>query len=134
MIAFPQLHFALKILGSLWILYLAWKIATTRAISDGKAEQKPPTFLQAFALQWVNPKGWVGAITAMAVYTSAQKPFLSVAIITVLFSLITVPTLAVWAGFGVAMRGLLSDPARLKWFNIAMGLALAGTIWPILAP
>ena len=134
MLAFPQLHFALKVLGSLWILYLAWKIATTRSFGDGKTEQTPPSFLQAFALQWVNPKGWVGAVTAMAVYTSADRPLLSVAVITALFSLITLPTLAVWTGFGVGLRGFLSDPVRLKWFNVAMGLALAATIWPILMP
>jgi threonine/homoserine/homoserine lactone efflux protein len=37
-----------------------------------------------------------------------------------------------WAAFGQAMRRFLADEARLKWFNIAMGLALAASIWPML--
>jgi threonine/homoserine/homoserine lactone efflux protein len=133
LIAFPQLHMALKILGSLCILYLSWRIASARSLAkDGDTDQKPITFLQAAAMQWINPKAWVVSVTAMAVYTSPQQPLLSVFVIAFLFSLIAIPTLGVWIGFGVALRGFLSDPARLKWFNIAMGLLLAATIWPIL--
>ena len=35
-----------------------------------------------------------------------------------------------WDGPG--LQKLLSDPARLKWFNIAMGILLAATLWPML--
>lgn len=133
--AFPRAHLALKILGCCYILFLSWKIAMARSMdSADTANSTPPSFLQATALQWVNPKGWVMAVTAAAVYTSADAPFLSVFIIAALFFIIMIPPIAVWTGFGVALRGFLSDPVRLKWFNIAMGLALAATIWPILAP
>jgi threonine/homoserine/homoserine lactone efflux protein len=106
-----------------------------RSIDRGNGKKaSPPSFLQATALQWVNPKGWVMAVTAAAVYTSADAPFLSVFVITLLFFIIMIPPIAVWAGFGITLRGLLSDPLKLKWFNIAMGILLAATIWPILAP
>ena len=132
---FPRIHAALKVLGCLYILFLAWKVATARSIDGGSEKKsKPPSFLQATALQWVNPKAWVMAVTAAAVYTSASAPFLSVFVITALFFIIMLPPIAVWTAFGVALRGFLSDPVRLKWFNIAMGLALAATIWPILMP
>ncbi len=49
-------------------LYLAWRIATSRTLDDGEAGSKPLGFLQAFAFQWVNPKGWVMAVTAMGAY------------------------------------------------------------------
>ena len=48
------------------------------------------------------------------------------------FGLVNFPSVSVWAGFGVALRGFLSNPARLKWFNILMGVLLALTVVPIL--
>ena len=90
------------------------------------------TFLAAAAFQWVNPKAWVMALTAMAVYTNPAVPYLSVFLVTLAFVIVNFPSVSVWAGFGVALRGFLSDPVRLKWFNIAMGLALAATLWPML--
>lgn len=132
--AFPALHLVLKIAGAAYLLYLAWRIATSRSIG-GKAggRAQPMTFLGAAAFQWVNPKAWVLAVTGMAVYADPHAPFVSVALIVMLFSLVNLPSVSVWAGFGLALRGFLSDPVRLKWFNIVMGLALAATLWPMLA-
>lgn len=131
--AFPSLHLALKIAGGAYLLYLAWRIAMSRSMgsgSDGKG--RPMTFLEAAAFQWVNPKAWVMAVSAMAIYTNPQAPFLSVLIVALAFAAVNLPSVSTWAGFGTALRGFLSDPVRLKWFNIAMGLLLAATLWPML--
>jgi threonine/homoserine/homoserine lactone efflux protein len=131
--AFPALHFALKIAGGAYLLYLAWRIAMSRSMGKGAdAQGRPMTFLEAAAFQWVNPKAWVMAVTAMAVYTNPQAAFFSVMLIGVAFTVVNLPSVSVWAGFGMALRGFLADPARLKWFNIAMGLLLAATLWPML--
>ena len=90
------------------------------------------SFLEAAAFQWVNPKAWVLAVTAMAVYTDPAQPFLSVADRRRCFALVNLPSVSSWAGFGMALRGFLADPVRLKWFNIAMGVLLAATLWPML--
>ncbi|MET3660762.1 LysE family translocator [Aquamicrobium ahrensii] len=130
--AFPALHTALKIVGGAYLLYLAWKIAMSRSVeSGGDGSAQPMTFLQAAAFQWVNPKAWVMAVTAMAVFSNPANPFLSVVLISVVFGVINLPCVSSWAGFGMAMRGFLSDPMRLKWFNIAMGVLLAATLWPM---
>ena len=52
--------------------------------------------------------------------------------ISIAFTIVNLPSVSVWAGFGTALRGFLSDPVRLKWFNIAMGVLLAATLWPML--
>ena len=133
--AYPALHMALKIAGGAYLVYLAWRIAMARSMGDGKAGEgaaRPMTFLEAAAFQWVNPKAWVMAVTAMAVYTSPQAPFLSVVLVAVAFAVVNVPSVSAWAGFGVALRGFLADPVRLKWFNIAMGLLLVASLWPML--
>ncbi len=131
--AFPMLHNGLKVAGSAYLLYLAWKIASSRSMG-GKGEERaqPMRFLDAAAFQWVNPKAWVMAVTAMAVYSDPRSPFVSVLLISAAFGIINLPCISVWAGFGTALRGFLADPVRLKWFNIAMGLLLAATLWPML--
>jgi threonine/homoserine/homoserine lactone efflux protein len=130
---YPPLHIGLKIAGAAYLLALAWKIANTRALSAGKdGAGKPLTFFQAAMFQWVNPKAWVMAVTAMAVYADPAQPFLSVILIGIVFALVNAPCISSWTLFGVAMRRFLSDPVRLKWFNIVMGVALAATLWPLL--
>ncbi|KFB09741.1 LysE family translocator [Nitratireductor basaltis] len=132
--AFPQLQLVLKFCGGAYLTYLAWRIATSRSMGKGNDEtQQPLTFLQAAAFQWVNPKAWVMGVTAMAIYTSTSAPYLSVVIVALGFVTMAVPTFYIWAGFGVALRGFLSDPVRLKYFNIVMGLALIATLWPMLS-
>jgi threonine/homoserine/homoserine lactone efflux protein len=56
-----------------------------------------------------------------------------VVVVAAAFALVNLPCVSSWAGFGVALRGFLADPARLKWFNIAMGLSLVASLWPMLA-
>ena len=131
--AFPALELALKVAGGAYLLYLAWKIAMSRTLGnarDGRA--RPMTFLEAAAFQWVNPKAWAMAVGAMSLYTNHAQPFFSVLVIGFAFAAVNFPSVSTWAGFGVALRGFLADPVRLKWFNIAMGLLLAATLWPML--
>ena len=131
--AFPTLHLALKIAGGAYLLYLAWRVATSRSMgSGGTAQGRPMTFLEAVAFQWVNPKAGVMAVTAMAIYTDPQRPLLSVVLVAAAFAIVNFPSVSVWAAFGVALRGFLADPVRLKWFNIAMGVLLAATLIPML--
>ncbi len=130
---FPQLHIVLKIVGGLYLLWLAWKIATARSLSSEKgAKARPMTFMEAAAFQWVNPKAWIMAVTGMALFTRPDAPYLSVFLVAVAFALVNVPSVSTWAGFGTALRGFLADPVRLKWFNVTMGVLLAASVVPML--
>ena len=131
--AYPPVGLALKIAGSAYLLYLAWRIAMSRAVPSGETNSaRPLTLLESAAFQWVNPKAWIAGLTAMAAYASAEDPFISVLMITLVVAIVNLPSVAVWAGFGVALRSFLTNPARLKWFNIAMGLLLVASLWPLL--
>ena len=90
------------------------------------------SFLSAAAFQWVNPKAWVMAVTAMATYTIEDIYFVSVLIVGLAFAAVNVPSVSTWAGFGSALREWLSDPVRLKWFNITMAVLLVLSLWPML--
>lgn len=133
LLAFPKAYLVMKILGGGYLLYLAWKIAMSRSMShEGQVSKKPMTFIGAAAFQWINPKAWVMALTGMAIYAHAQYPLFSVVFVSMIFALVNLPCVAIWAAFGVALRRFLSSPVHLKWFNIGMGILMALTLWPML--
>ena len=96
--AFPGLHLALKLGGGAYLLYLAWRIATAGSLGkNGQSPGRPMTLLEAAAFQAVNPKAWVLAITAMALYASPVSPFWSVMVISAVFTLVNLPSVSAWA-------------------------------------
>ncbi len=133
--SFPTLNIVLKIVGGSYLLYLAWQIARSRSMgkADSEAGSSPMTFSAASAFQWVNPKAWMMAITAMSVYSNPEAPYLSVFLVATAFVLVNFPSVSTWVGFGTVLRSFLADPVRLKWFNITMGTLLALTIIPMLS-
>ncbi len=128
----PMLYIVLKFAGGAYLVWIAWKIGSSRTLSEGKAGAVPMSFLQAAAFQWINPKAWVMAVTAMATYTSEQTYITSVFIVGAIFAIVNVPSVSTWAGFGSALRQWLSEPVRLKWFNITMAVLLVLSLWPML--
>ena len=130
--AYPPAFIALKVAGGLYLLWIARKIGSSRSMGEGEAKARPMTFLGAAAFQWVNPKAWVMAVTAMAVYPNPEQYALTVAIVAVVFAAVNVPSVSTWAGFGSALREWLAVPVRLKWFNITMAVLLVLSLWPML--
>ncbi|KAB2659410.1 LysE family translocator [Brucella tritici] len=130
----PSFYAALKFAGGAYMLYLAWKIAMSRSIGEAKHRDKaePMTFLQAAAFQWVNPKAWVMAITGIATYANHDNYYVAVLLVSAAFAIVNLPSVSVWAGFGTLLRNWLSDPVRLKWFNLIMALLLVLSLWPML--
>ncbi|MBR0555171.1 LysE family translocator [Ciceribacter sp. L1K23] len=130
----PLLYTALKIAGGLYLVYIAWKIGTSRSLSEGGGAARPMTFLGAAAFQWVNPKAWVMAVTAMATYAdpTPDRYVFSVIVIGLVFAAVNLPSVSTWAGFGSVLRDWLSVPVRLKWFNITMAVLLVASLWPML--
>lgn len=130
--AFPPLFIVLKVAGGLYLLWIAWKIGTSRVLGEGKAGAAPMSFWAAAAFQWVNPKAWVMAVSAMAAYTNRDNYTLTVILVAAAFGLVNLPSVSIWAGFGSVLREWLSHPVRLKWFNIVMAILLVLSLWPML--
>ena len=129
---FPALYLVLKVLGAAYLVYIAWRIAMSQTLPEAKAGARPLTFVQAAAFQWVNPKAWVMLVTAMGIYTDPERYTHTVMLICLAFAIATAPCVAGWAGFGTVLRAWLSDPVRLKWFNIVMAVLLVASLWPML--
>jgi threonine/homoserine/homoserine lactone efflux protein len=133
----PHLHDILRVVATAYLLYLAWKIAHSAPMAgagvDSIADQKPFSFLQAAAFQWVNPKAWVMAIGAISTYAMPEAFSLSVIVIALSFLIVGSPCIACWAGFGSLMRRLLSNPRRVRQINIAMAaLLVVSALYPLI--
>lgn len=128
----PLLYTVLKFAGGAYLVWIAWKIATSRSLSEKESGAQPMSFMSAAVFQWVNPKAWVMAVTAMATYTNPQFYLITVLLVGFAFAAVNVPSVSTWAGFGSALRDWLSDPVRLKWFNITMAVLLVLSLWPML--
>lgn len=130
--AIPVLYTLLKFAGGAYLLWMAWKIGMSRSLADGRIGARPMTFIGAAAFQWVNPKAWVMAVTAMATYTDDSQYYFTVMLVGLAFAAVNLPSVSTWAGFGSALREWLSVPTRLKWFNITMAVLLVISLWPML--
>lgn len=129
--AFPVTYTILKVLSVAYMLYLAFKIATANnAIEGFSVKSKPMTFIQAVMFQWVNPKAWTMALTAISVY-APTKSLVSVALVALVFGLINFPCITGWTILGTKIKRLLEKPSHLKRFNIAMATLLVLSLYPI---
>lgn len=129
---YPLLHDGIKLVGIVYLLFLAWKIATTRSAGDGVERSKPIGFWHAAAFQWVNAKAWIMGSSALAAYTTLDGNFfVQVAIICLSFAVITLPCAGIWLVFGAGLQRFLRDPLHLRRFNVAMALLLVASIVPV---
>ena len=101
-------------------------------MASNSGEAKPLTPLQAAGLIWVNPKAWVVSITAISIFSTIENPYVGVLTVSLAFLVANIMCNSAWAGFGIMLRNWLADPARLKWFNITMGVLLLATLVPLL--
>jgi len=133
--AFPIAYEILKVLSVIYLLYLAWHIATASApaIDDAKAaaKAKPMTFVQACLFQWVNPKAWTMALTAVSVYVPPTHKVSGLIVCAVIFGLINLPSVAVWTVMGAQIRKFLSDQKKLRIFNVTAALLLVASLYPL---
>ncbi len=130
--AVPTLQLVLKIAGALYMLWLAFKVATAHRTNDeGSGRGRPFTFWQAAAFQWVNPKAVVAVLSGLALYVRPGHQWQDLPIILAVFGLVTAGAVMTWTGFGLALRRLLRDPAHARLFNIAMALLLVASIVPM---
>ncbi len=127
----PVLYDVIKIVGVLYLLYLAWRIAFARNQGDAQAQGKPFTFIQSALFQWLNPKAWIMGSSAIAAYTSVEKDiFLQVLLIAFVFLLVAFPSTGSWLVFGRSMQRYLQNPVHQNVFNISMALLLVATVVP----
>ncbi len=131
--AYPVSYTVLKVFSVAYLLYLAWKIATAAPPQDTARSGTPITFVQAALFQWVNPKAWAMALTAVSVYAPSQS-LGAIALVAVVFGAINLPSVSSWTVLGQQMRRVLTNRARLRAFNVTMAVLLVASLYPVVLP
>lgn len=128
--AAPVVHEVLRWVGAAYLLWLAVRIATSAPTpKDVAGGARPLSFLQAALFQWVNPKAWVIAISAVVTFTTAGAYALPQAgMLATIFLVVILPTLAFWTMTGVGAARLLRTARGIRAFNLAMASLLVGSV------
>jgi len=129
---FPSLHFIIKCLGSAYLLYLAWLIANSSAVTANSEQSKPLTFIKGALFQWVNGKAWVVATGAIAAFTSVGAGYYEQTLMLALtFLVVAFPCVGVWLLFGALLKNALTNSYYRKCFNYTMAVLLVLSVVPV---
>jgi threonine/homoserine/homoserine lactone efflux protein len=128
----PASYLVLKVVSLVYLVYLAWRIATAAAPGEASAGSgKPFTFVQAALFQWVNPKAWTVGLTAITVYAPTRS-LGAILILVFIFAAVTIPSISIWTLLGQQLRSLLTNKLRLRVFNGLMAALLIASLYPAL--
>ena len=121
---FPIIQTVLKYLGSLFLIYLAYKISFSKSSTE-KKDTNPISFLDTFIFQFLNPKGVLFGIIIVSTYLELGENYLSYAIQIVLLAFIFSSTsITLWTFIGKFLRKFATNDKFINYFNYAMSLLL----------
>jgi threonine/homoserine/homoserine lactone efflux protein len=129
----PVLHTFIKFFGTLYLLYLAFLIATADEITKSNTQAQPLTFLNGALFQWLNAKAWVVATGAIAAFTTVGIDFYTQNIIIALtFLVISFPCVGIWLFFGSTLKSRLKSTRSRRVFNYSMAGLLVLSVIPVI--
>jgi threonine/homoserine/homoserine lactone efflux protein len=125
-LAAPSIHVLLKILGSGYLLYLAWQLRRMAFKQDDKNSDKPMSFFGAALFQFANPKAWVMAVTSASAFLPLIQPtWLAIAVLSLIVAAVNFPCISIWAGTGAVLRRYLEEPRWQRVFCVVMVILTA---------
>lgn len=123
----PRVQLVLKALGTVHLFWLAGRLWRTEAVSEAAAA-RPISFWQALVVQFVNPRAWLIALTAVsASLETGSRSVLQILPICLVFALVGTPCMAVWAAMGATLRRGLSEPRTIRRVNRLLAALAAAT-------
>lgn len=131
---FPAFYDVLKVLGSIYLFWLAWKITTaSTAVDEGQnkpQKNKPMSFIAAASFQFVNPKAWAMGVGSISTFTLAGDQYIVSGLwIMLCFAVNGFIAISIWAYLGVGIAQWLTTAKRKKQFNYLMGAMTIGTLF-----
>lgn len=115
--AYPFFLIYLAIIGSLYIFYIGYKIASSKPELE-ISKKEAPKFYEGFLLQWINPKAWIACVSGASIFSSVESYDLFLTFTIIYF------IICMWAILGDKVSYLLKDHFRLRLFNLTMGVLL----------
>ncbi|MBP7545400.1 MAG: LysE family transporter [Acidovorax sp.] len=126
--ALPPLRWAIKAVGIGYLLWLALRLARAGQLAQADARQLDVRFWQGVALQFVNIKAWLLALTIVAGWVLGRSDSLQrLAVVLPVMVCFAFASNFTYAALGALLRGWLAQGRRLLWFNRCMALVLALT-------
>jgi threonine/homoserine/homoserine lactone efflux protein len=126
----PLLPLALKTAGTLYLLWLAWKVARAPAPGTGVTAERPIGYIAGLWMLWYNPKAWAMTGSAAAAYANlASDPSQLAVVMGLSFGLAACVSLSIWCVAGRELARRVREPAHWRLVNGALGaLIVASTI------
>ena len=126
---FPIIQIVIKYLGTLFLIYLAYKIAFSKTSKETKKEN-PVKFIETFLFQYLNPKGVSVTIIVVSNYVELGENFVSYATQIILLAFIfALSSITLWTFIGKFLRKFATNDNFIKYFNYVMsGLLLLSII------
>ena len=136
----PALRWAVKLSGVTYLLWLAWKLWGQRTLGSADTARLDVSFGQGVALQFLNIKAWMLALTVTAGWVvnaasqPAENPGQRLLIVLVLMVGFAFSSNFTYALAGSLLRDFLSRSTRLLWFNRSLaGVLVATSAWMLAA-
>lgn len=132
---YPEINNTLQYVGSAFLLYMSYKIATAVPMNSDKiADAKsPPSLIEGALAQGLNPKAWLVSMSGISLFVTVHsQAMLYLLIFCIVSFTVCLLGISTWAAIGYSIRSLLSTTMRQIGFNILMGLMLSGTVVSIL--
>ena len=123
-INYPIIQEIIRILGTFFLIYLAYKISFSKISSDGKTEN-PVKFFDKFIFQFINPKGVMAGVTLCSNFVKQGENYLNHSIwVIVVCSVTAFLSITSWTFLGKFLRKFATNNNFIKRFNYAMSLLL----------
>ena len=124
---YPYLQEIIRILGSIFLIYLAYKISFSKGKSQLTTEN-PVKFYETFLFQFINPKGVMAAIILISKFVSQENYISSSITVIVVCSVTAFLSITSWALLGKFLRKFATNNEFIKRFNYAMSILLVGCV------
>ena len=121
---YPIIQEIIRVLGTIFLIYLAYKISFSKISSDGKTEN-PVKFFDKFIFQFINPKGVMAGITLSSNFVEQGENYLNHSVwVIVVCSVTAFLSITSWTFLGKFLRKFATNNNFIKRFNYAMSLLL----------
>ncbi len=130
-LAIPALRWVITISGTLYLLWMAYRLWGTRELSNANEDRLTITFFQGVGVQFLNIKAWMLALSIVAGWVAGKEDALarSLVLLPIMMGFGLVSNLT-YAVMGSLLRQWLAQGIRLLVFNRCMAAALVFTaIW-----
>jgi threonine/homoserine/homoserine lactone efflux protein len=126
--AAPASELVLKIVGSVYLLYVALVVLQGGAV--GRADVSHPlSTWQAIAFQCVNPKAWIFAVAAVGTFLPPALPRLvGIGFLTGTLMVVVVASSAIWAAGGAALGQMFDDERGRRGVSIVLAVLVVASV------